>query len=173
MIRRDDAALLVIDVQDGFSSYKCFEDVVRQAGRLVAGTQILRVPLIVTEQYPKGLGPTNAGVGLPEGTEPIEKTVFSGVRADGFQLHGRSQVILCGIEAHVCVAQTALDLLDQGIEVFLACDAVGSRHKHDKKVALRRLAAAGCIETTVEAVLLELCERAGTDEFKAVQGVIK
>jgi nicotinamidase-related amidase len=173
MIRPESAALLVIDVQDGFSSYKCFDDVVAATAKLVKGAQILDVPIVVTEQYPRGLGSTTAGVGLPAEVAPIEKTVFSACRADGFQLHGRQQVILCGIEAHVCVLQTALDLLEQGIEVQIVTDAVGSRHKKDRKVGLRRLEQAGCVLTTVEAALLELCGQAGTPEFKAVQGTIK
>ncbi len=172
MIRANDAALLVIDVQDGFSSYKCFEDVVAGTAKLVQAAQILEIPITVTEQYPKGLGPTAAAVGLPEGLVPLEKTVFSACRADGFQLHGRQQVLLCGIEAHVCVAQTALDLLEQGIDVHVVTDAVGSRHKRDRKVGLRRLEQAGCVLTTTEMVLLELCERAGTPEFKAIQRII-
>lgn len=173
MIRADDAALLVIDVQDGFSSYTCFDDVVAGAAKLVQAAGILGLPIVATEQYPKGLGSTAAAVGLPEGAEPLEKTVFSACRAEGFQLHGRQQVLLCGIEAHVCVSQTALDLLEQGIEVQVVTDAVGSRHKRDRKVGLRRLEQAGCVLTTIEAALLELCERAGTPEFKDVQRIIK
>jgi len=173
MIRANDAALLVIDVQDGFGSYKCFEDVVAGAAKLVQAAGILDLPVTVTEQYPKGLGPTTAAVGLPEEVTRLEKTVFSACRAEGFQLHGRQQVVLCGIEAHVCVAQTALDLLEQGIEVHVVTDAVGSRHKRDRKVGLRRLEQAGCVLTTVEMVLLELCERAGTPEFKDIQRIIR
>ena len=79
---------------------------------------------------------------------------------------------MCGIEAHVCVMQTALDLLERGIEVHVVADAVGSRHGQDREVGLHRLDRAGATLTTVEAALLELCERAGTPEFKAVQKVI-
>lgn len=172
MISRDEAALVVVDVQQGFSGYSCFDRVARQSGKLVAAAEILALPVIATEQYPKGLGPTVPEVGLPEDLTPIAKTVFSACRADGFNLHGRRQVMVCGIEAHVCVAQTALDLIEQGCEVHLVSDAVGSRHKADRKVALRRLSAAGCVETTVEAVLLELCREAGTPKFKAIQKLI-
>ena len=98
--------------------------------------------------------------------------MFSAVRADGFNLAGRNQVLICGIETHVCVAQTALDLLDRGVAVQVVADAVGSRHAHDREVGLQRLDRAGAVLTTVEAALLELCERAGTPEFKAVQKVI-
>ena len=81
-------------------------------------------------------------------------------------------MLLCGIETHVCVMQTALDLLDRGVSVQVVTDAVGSRHAHDREVGLTRLDRAGATLTTVEAALLELCERAGTPEFKAVQKVI-
>jgi nicotinamidase-related amidase len=167
------AALVVVDIQDGFRSYDTFADVATAAGRLVEGAKILDVPIIATEQYPKGLQHTAAEVGLSEGDATlVEKSVFSAVRADGFNLAGRNQVLLCGIEAHVCVMQTALDLLDRGVSVQVVTDAVGSRHAHDREVGLARLDRAGAILTTVEAALLELCERAGTPEFKAVQKVI-
>jgi nicotinamidase-related amidase len=167
------AALIVVDVQDGFRSYDSFAGVAAAAGRLVEGAKILDVPIIATEQYPKGLQHTAVEVGLAEGDATlVEKSVFSAVRADGFNLAGRNQVLLCGIEAHVCVMQTALDLLDRGVSVQVVTDAVGSRHAHDREVGLARLDRAGATLTTVEAALLELCERAGTPEFKAVQKVI-
>jgi nicotinamidase-related amidase len=172
LIARDRAALIVVDVQDGFRAYDTFAEVARQCGRLVEGAGILGVPVLATEQYPKGLKHTAAEVGLPEDVTPVEKSVFSAVRAQGFDLAGRDQVLICGIEAHVCVAQTALDLLEQGVAVQVVTDAVGSRHAHDREVGLHRLDRAGATLTTVEAALLELCERAGTPEFKAVQKVI-
>lgn len=169
---RRSAALVVVDVQDGFRSYGTFGEVAAACGRLVEGAGILGVPVIATEQYPQGLQHTAAEVGLPEETVPVEKSVFSAVRAEGFNLAGRNQVLICGIEAHVCVAQTALDLLDRGVSVQVVTDATGSRHAGDREVGLRRLDRAGAVLTTVEAALLELCERAGTPEFKAVQKVI-
>jgi nicotinamidase-related amidase len=172
MLSRDRAALVVVDVQEGFRSYETFADVARQCGRLVEGAGILEVPVVATEQYPKGLGATAPEVGLPEGAARVEKTVFSAARADGFDLGGRDQVVVCGIEAHVCVMQTALDLLERGAEVHVVADAVGSRHAQDREIGLHRLDRAGATLTTVEAALLELCERAGTPEFKAVQKVI-
>jgi nicotinamidase-related amidase len=172
VIARGRTALVVVDVQEGFRSYDTFEEVARRCARLVEGAGILGVPVIATEQYPKGLKHTAPEVGLPDDVTPVQKTVFSACRAEGFDLGGRDQVLLCGIEAHVCVAQTALDLLDRGVEVQVATDAVGSRHAHDREVGLHRLDRAGATLTTVEAALLELCERAGTPEFKAVQKVI-
>jgi nicotinamidase-related amidase len=172
MLARDRAALVVVDVQEGFRSYDTFEDVARQCGRMVEGAGILGVPIVASEQYPTGLKHTAPEVGLPDDVPRIEKSVFSAARADGFDLGGRDQAVVCGIEAHVCVMQTALDLIDRGIEVHVVTDAVGSRHAHDREVGLHRLDRAGATLTTVEAALLELCERAGTPEFKAVQKVI-
>jgi nicotinamidase-related amidase len=171
LLERGRAALLVIDVQEGFRPYATFDTVVAACGRLVEGARILGVPIVASEQYPKGLGITAPEVGL-NGEQRIEKTVFSAVRADGFDLRGRDQVLVAGIEAHVCVSQTVHDLLDQGLEVQVAADAVGSRHAIDYERALPRLERAGAVVTTVEAALLELCERAGTPEFKQVQGLI-
>ncbi len=102
----------------------------------------------------------------------IEKTVFSAARADGFDLSGREQAIVCGIETHVCVSQTVHDLLGQGVEVHVPADAVGSRHQLDYERGLERLERAGAVVSTVESALFELLERAGTPEFKSVQKLI-
>lgn len=171
LLVRDRAALVVIDVQEGFRPYAVFDDVAAACGRLVDGARVLDVPIVATEQYPKGLGTTAPEVGL-DGERRVEKTVFSAVRAEGFDLGGRDQAIVCGIEAHVCVSQTVHDLLERGVEVHVPADAVGSRRPVDYERALPRLERAGAVVTTVEAALLELCERAGTPEFKAVQKVI-
>jgi nicotinamidase-related amidase len=171
LLQRDRTALVIVDVQEGFRPYEAFDGVAAACGRLVEGARILDVPIVATEQYPKGLGATAPEVGL-DGEQRIEKTVFSAVRADGFDLDDRTQALVCGIEAHVCVSQTVHDLLDRGIEVHVPADAVGSRKPVDYERALPRLEKAGAVVTTVEAALLELCERAGTPEFKAVQKVI-
>ena len=110
-------------------------------------------------------------VGL-EGEPTIEKSVFSAARADGFDLAGRRQALVCGIEAHVCVSQTVHDLLADGLQVHVVADAVGSRHEQDRERALERMQAAGAVISTVEAALFELLERAGTPEFKPVQRLI-
>jgi nicotinamidase-related amidase len=127
--------------------------------------------VLATEQYPKGLGHTAAEVGLHD--EPvIEKTVFSAVRAEGFGLDGRDQVVVCGIETHVCVSQTVHDLLADGVEVHVPADAVGSRHRLDYELGLERLQRAGAVVSSVESVLFELLGRAGTPEFKEVQKLV-
>ncbi len=171
LLVRNRAALIVVDVQEGFRSYPVFENVADSCAKLVQAARILELPRVVSEQYPKGLGHTAAEVGLDD-ERPIEKTVFSAARADGFDLHGHDQAIVCGIEAHVCVSQTVHDLLAQGVEVHVPADAVGSRHDIDYERGLERMECAGAVVSTVEAALFELLERAGTPEFKAVQRLI-
>jgi nicotinamidase-related amidase len=171
LLVRQRAALIVIDVQEGFRPYESFSGVAESCSKLVRAARTLGLPTLISEQYPKGLGHTAPEVSLLD--EPvIEKTVFSAARADGFDLHGREQAIVCGIEAHVCVSQTVHDLLGQGIEVHVPADAVGSRHLIDYERGLRRLECAGAIISTVEADLFELLERAGTPEFKTIQRLI-
>jgi nicotinamidase-related amidase len=173
---RGRAALVVIDIQEAFR--KAFPEgvgrVARAAGTLVAGAEAIGIPIRVTEQYPKGLGNTVEEVAerLPAGVEPIEKVCFSAAEADGFDLGGRDQALVCGIEAHVFVNQTVLDLLDQGIEVQVAEDAVGSRISDNKRIGLKKMERAGAVMTSVETALFELVGEAGTDEFKRVQKLI-
>jgi Isochorismatase family len=153
LLSRRRCTLIVVDVQEGFRSYAVFADVARSCAKLLETARILEVPALVSEQYPKGLGPSVAELGILDETR-IEKTVFSAVRADGFDLAGREQAIVCGIEVHV------------------PADAVGSRHASDYERGLARMQSAGAVVTSVEAVLFELLERAGTPEFKAVQKLI-
>jgi nicotinamidase-related amidase len=171
LLDRDSTALVVVDIQEGFRPYASFADVADASRKLVQAARILDVPTIVSEQYPKGLGHTAPEVGLQD-ERPIEKTVFSAARADGFDLGERTQAIVCGIETHVCVSQTVHDLLARGIEVHVPADAVGSRHEIDYQRGLERLEREGAVVTTVEAALFELLGRAGTPEFKAVQKLI-
>ena len=171
LLSRDRAALVVVDVQEGFRSYACFAEVAGACAKLVQAARILAIPTLVSEQYPKGLGHSVPELGLAD--EPrIEKTVFSAARAEDFDLNGAEQAIVCGIETHVCVSQTVHDLLADGIEVHVPADAVGSRHQLDYERGLERLERAGAVVTTVESALFELLERAGTPEFKAVQRLI-
>lgn len=173
MLHRSHTALVVVDVQEGFrKAIPDFDDVARRTGTLVQGARILGVPAIVTEQYPKGLGHTAEEVGI-DGERVLEKTIFAASCAEGFDLDGREQVLVCGIEAHVCVHQTVEDLASRGVEVHVCADAVSSRDPANKAVALERAKRVGAVPTTVEMALLELCGRAGTDEFKAIQGLIK
>jgi nicotinamidase-related amidase len=172
---RERVALVVIDVQESFrKALPDFERVAKATATLIEGAEAIGIPLVVSEQYPKGLGETAPEVAeaLPEGTEPLEKLVFSAAEAEGFDLGGRDQALICGIETHVCVSQTVLDLLDSGVEVQVAEDAVGSRFPENKRVGLEKMERAGAVMTSVETALFELLGRAGTDEFKRVQKLI-
>jgi nicotinamidase-related amidase len=171
LLSRHRTSLIVVDVQEGFRSYATFTAVAEACSKLLEAARILEVPALVSEQYPKGLGHTAPEVGVQH-ERTIEKTVFSVARAEGFSLEGRDQAIVCGIETHVCVSQTIHDLLQRGVEVHVPAEAVGSRHLIDYERGLHRLERAGAIVSTVETVLFELLERAGTPEFKAVQKLV-
>jgi nicotinamidase-related amidase len=173
---RERAALVLVDVQEAFrKAVPDFGAVAAAAGTLAEGAASLGVPVIVTEQYPEGLGRTVPEVAehLPEGTEPLEKVRFSAAEADGFDLDGRGQAIVCGIEAHVCVNQTVLDLLDRGVEVHLATDAVGSRTEQNRSLGIHKAEQAGAVLTSVETALFELLRGSDAPEFKQVQGLVK
>ena len=169
------AALVVVDVQEGFRpAIPCFDRIAAATATMVRGAAAMDVPIVVTEQYPKGLGPTVPEVAehFPDGVEPLAKTVFSAASADGFALGGREQAIVCGIEAHVCVNQTVLELLDGGLEVHVVTDAVGSRSPADRELGIAKAERAGAWPTSVETALFELLGEAGSDRFKRVQGLV-
>jgi nicotinamidase-related amidase len=174
-LERDRTALVVVDVQEGFrKAIPDFERIAKATATLIDGAEAMSIPVIVTEQYPKGLGETASEVAehLPEGSERLEKVVFSAAEAEGFDLGGRDQALVCGVETHVCVNQTVLDLVEDGKDVQVAEDAVGSRTEENKRVGLHKMEQAGATLTSVETALFELLGRAGTDEFKAVQKLI-
>ena len=168
---RDRTALVVVDVQEAFRpAVEDFDRMVENTRRLMQGAKVLGLPVVVTEQYPKGLGRTVDELG---DVEAVEKTCFSAARADGFDLSGRDQALVCGIEAHVCVNQTVLDLRDDGVDVHVALDAVGSRFPESKEVGVEKARRAGAVITNVETALFELVGAAGSDEFKQVQRLVK
>jgi nicotinamidase-related amidase len=172
-----DTGLLVIDVQE-----KLMEKIpgaaalVRDIGFLIDAARLLDMPVQATEQYPRGLGPTVPELArrLPERPD---KVAFSSCAAanvvETFHRAARPKVILAGIEAHVCVLHTALDLLALGFRVYLAADAVASRHAIDREFALRRLEQAGAILTTTETCLFEWLGGAGHPHFKKVSALVQ
>jgi nicotinamidase-related amidase len=173
MLERDNAVVVVVDVQEGFRpAIRHFDDVVANVAKLVQGANALAVPVFASEQYPRGLGHT-----VPEvadhlhGVEPVEKVAFSA--ADEIELGVHHQAIICGIEAHICVWQTARGLIDQGIEVHVARDAVGARRLDNRDLGVELIERAGGAPTSVETALFELLGAAGTDEFKTIQKIIK
>lgn len=156
-------------------------EVEKNLERLVRGAHLLGVPVIVTEQYVKGLGPTveplRAALEETNAYRPIEKSCFSAHGCEPFaaQLAAleRRQVLVAGVEAHVCVYQTVLDLLAKELAVWVAADAVSSRSAHNKEIALRRLVSEGVKLSSTEMALFELLGAAGSEEFRAISKLVK
>jgi nicotinamidase-related amidase len=179
LLDRKRSALVLIDIQERLFPQVCeHARVLARIDLLLFAANLLEIPLLLTEQYPKGLGGTIEDIrkALPE-AQPLTKMDFSCVSAAGFRerlssFH-RDQIVLAGIEAHICVAQTALDLAAQSEKVFVVADATSSRRPLDAQIALQRLDRSGLTITTAEAVVFEWLRRAGTDEFKALQPKIK
>jgi nicotinamidase-related amidase len=171
------AALLVVDMQDKL--LKLIPDYERTVSNLVAlirGAKALNLPTWATEQYPRGLGGTTAAIAELIPDRPA-KTTFHCCAVPQLleQLYGRNvrHLTVAGIEAHVCVSQTALELLDLGFQVQVPADAVASRHRLDWEFALRRLERAGAVVSTTESVLFEWTEKSDRAEFKAISEIIK
>lgn len=154
------------------------ERVRENAVRLIKGAAVLQVPVFATEQYRKGLGPTvpEVATAIP-GFAPLEKLTFSACGAAGLlaalEDKKATDLILCGVEAHVCVAQTCLDLLDRGFRVFVVADAVSSRTPENYRFGIDRMRAAGAEIVSTEMALFELLEQAGTAEFKQIQALVR
>jgi nicotinamidase-related amidase len=177
LMNRDDTALLVVDVQAKLLPLiPASARMVWNVRRLIDGAKILGLPVVATEQYPQGLGPTTPELAGKLGVIP-GKLAFScgecgGLFAD-WQERGIWKVLVCGIETHVCVGQTVHDLLGEGFRVFVAADAVAARGAIDHEIALRRMDSAGATLTTTEAALFEWCERAGSPEFKQISQLVR
>jgi nicotinamidase-related amidase len=173
---RERAALVVVDVQEAFrKALPGFDALAARTATLVEGAKALGIPVVVSEQYPRGLGETVPEVAehLPEGTEPVEKVCFSAAEAEGFDLGGRDQALVCGIETHVCVNQTVLDLIGEGVVTHVASDAVGSRTAENRELGLHKMERAGAVLTSVETALFELLRGSDAPEFKRVQALVK
>lgn len=179
VLDRDQALLLVIDVQEAFRKVlPDFGDLTESISKLVRGCHILNVPVVVTEQYPRGLGRT-----VPELTDHLgehkiyEKECFSSCGVEdlmNYLAHKRSrQIIVCGIEAHVCVNQTSHDLLHKGYSVHLITDAITSRSPRNKEVGIQKILSAGAVPSSVELALFEMLVESGTEAFKSVQKLVK
>jgi nicotinamidase-related amidase len=183
LLTRDKSQLLIIDVQEKLlPAMPDPERVVERCIRLVRAARALEIPVTFSEQYPRGLGPTVAPLRevLGNSGSVIDKLEFSCVKNDTLRerLHelrkrGRGQVVMGGIEAHVCVTQTAIDLEDQGFEAFVVADAVASRAKSSRRLALARLLKTGVDVVDSEMVVFEWLGKAGTPEFKELQGLLK
>lgn len=178
-ISRDHTAAVIIDIQERlYPHIHKHVELARNVVILIRGLQILQIPILVTEQYRKGLGSTIPSVSeVIEKFEPVEKIAFSCCDESRFlralNLHNKKYVIIAGIEAHVCVLQTVMDLIDNGYHPVLVEDCISSRKENDKKVAVERMRQEGAIVTTYESLLLELCRVAGNETFKKISGLIK
>lgn len=177
LLASETSRLLIVDVQDKLLPLIPVADrLVHNCRRLLDGAKIVSVPAFATEQYPKGLGRTKAELAERLGQIP-DKVLFSCVPALGWgtaaELNDdRDQIVVAGMETHVCVLQTVLDLIANGFRVHVPADAVASRSEMDWQIALERMASSGATITTVEAVLFEWCRQAGTPAFKEIQKLI-
>lgn len=177
---RSDTILVVVDVQERMMpAIRKSEGVIDNIGRLIRGCRELDVPILVTEQYPKGLGATVPELRemLGEAYNPLEKMTFSAAKDRGFmqafEASGRHQVLICGVETHVCVYQTARDLHNLGWTVEVVADAVGSRSRRNRETALTRMEHHGIDFSTVEMALFDMMETAEIPEFKKISAIVK
>ena len=173
VINSENSLFLVIDIQEKLVKMLENDDVAKNGIKLMKAANILNIPTIITEQYPKGLGETiNEIKEAISSAKYVEKTSFSAY--DGVKQYlNKKQVILFGIESHICVLQTAFDLINKGYEVFLVKEAVGSRNINDKKTAINRMQIAGVQIVSVEMVIFELLKTSMHKDFKLVQSIIK
>lgn len=179
LLKPESTALLIIDIQERILPViSNYERVVEYTLKLIKGFKVLELPVYYTEQYPKGLGPTAKAI-LDElgDIKPFDKMSFScsgaGDLFEEFRRKNLSQIVVCGVESHVCVQQTVLDLIENGFQVNLAADAVSSRKEIDYQTALQRMRHHSAEVTTTESILFELLNVCGTTQFKEVSKIVK
>jgi nicotinamidase-related amidase len=180
ILDKNKTALIVIDLQEAFrGAIPDFPMVASKTSIAVRGFQMLDLPIVVTEQYPKGLGRTAEEIlfSMPDDFEVVEKSTFSSCGAVTFleklRAENISQVVLCGLETHICVNQTAHDLLTEDFEVHILQDAVASRFEIDKQTALQKMQLNGVVPSSVEMALFELLRDSKHAQFKEIQNLIK
>jgi len=173
-------ALVVCDIQEAFRHVvPDFGDLAARALTAIWGFQSLGLPVLITEQYPKGLGRTAEEIAcaLPDDFQVFEKTSFSACGSSAFlsavEDNGISQIVLCGLETHICVSQTAHDLLHRGIQVHLLTDCVRSRSERDMHAGLDKMKLSGVVPSSIEMVLFELMADSKHPKFKEIQSLIK
>lgn len=178
-INKENAIGVVIDIQSRLYPFIHDHDTLTRNNRiLIEGLKVLNIPVVVTQQYTKGLGETIPELaGVLGDYSPVEKMSFSCCDEPRFNeelaLASKMFVIVCGIETHVCVMQTVNDLIGQGYLPIVVEDCVGSRKPNDKKIAIERMRQSGAMITTYESILFELLKYSGTDEFKKISGLVK
>jgi len=179
LLHRDRSCLLIVDVQEKLlPAIVENEPLLESIVFLMDCANVMGVPVVVSEQYPKGLGPSASTISTHDTANHVfDKLRFSA--AEGFvqqsavNLTARPQAVIAGIETHICVLQTALDLLAAGVEVFVVADATGSRNLPDREQALSRIGEAGGQMCTAESVAFEWCEVAGTEEFRTISRLVR
>jgi nicotinamidase-related amidase len=178
-ILKDRSAALIIDIQERLYPF-IFENenLTKNVSKLIEGLKIIEIPIFVTEQYVKGLGPTIEPVVNVLGDHPrIEKMSFSccdeSCVMEGIAVSGKENIIIAGIESHVCILQTVVDLIQNGYHPIVVEDCVSSRHENDKRMAIERMRQEGAIITTVESILFELLRYSGTEQFKGISKLVK
>ena len=179
MLSVSDTMLLLIDAQEKlFNAMSNKEELLKNTQRLVEGLKVLDVPIVVTEQNPRGLGPTLSGiVELLPAYSPLDKKCFSCCQAsnimEAVKAVGRPNILLAGIEMHVCVYQTCAELLEMGYKVEIAADAVSSRNEYNKRIGIKKCLGLGASITCVETALFELLRTAEHEHFKAISKIIR
>ena len=174
-----DCTLLIIDIQEKLVGMLEKNTIAEKSAILSSAAKAINVPTIVSEQYPQGLGSTIISLKekLPDDASFYEKNTFSAFEnteiADALKKNNKKQVILCGIETHICVLQTAIDLINNGYEVFVVQDACASRNKNEFKLAIDRMKHSGAIITCTEMVIFELLKSSKHPKFKELQQLIK
>ncbi len=169
---------LVVDVQEKLLPHMEESSIITlNIKKLVEGMNILKIPMMLTEQYKKGLGATIPALQEIMEYEPVEKIAFSCFEEMALRMKlenmDRNFVVIAGIEAHVCILQTAIDLKEKGYQPVVVEDCVSSRKINDKKIAMDRMKNSGIIITTYESILFELCRYAGTEQFKNISRLVK
>lgn len=179
-IKVEDTLALIIDYQERLVPViNNSQELIHNTTKLIKGFNILDVPMLVTQQYTKGLGMTVAEIKELYGDDftYYDKLTFSCAQDESIRKaiaqSGRKNIIICGVEAHICVLQTVIDLLADGYKVIIVEDCIGSRKEYDKLTAIKRAIAEGAIPTTYEAILFELTQVAGTQNFKKISELIK
>ncbi len=177
ILEKEGTVFVMVDIQ------KKFEPAMSNIGRTMANANVLvetskrlGIPLVVTEQYPRGLGHTSEKIKIPENTHVIEKTSFGCFGCDSFTERikglGPKQIVLFGLESHICVLKTALDALKKGIEVHAVADAICSRKEENKYLGIERMKQSGVFITSTEMILFQLLEDSGSEEFMELRKLI-
>ncbi len=180
MLNKDKAMLIVIDLQEKLiPAMESPEEIIDVSAKLIRGICALNVPKMISTQYVKGLGETEAEIieAFGEDYHPVDKRTFSVMKCEEFREKflalEKEQIIVCGTEAHICVQQSVLELREMGYEVYVPCDCIMSRKRSDKETAIARMRQAGAVMTTYESLLYELLVDSRAPEFKAITNIVK